>query len=551
MLENGKNQSTSTEQLAGKTAESLYNVEQSFSNIVGSFGSLLSTNLNFLNKTDGALRVLLDTFNQLETQTGKLALSFGGSRDLVNAIRQSIVDAIPSVTELGGGIDDVVKIQTAAVKSLQTQTILNKDAYAELFAVAKLTTDGTKDVGQVTGDMIRKFTDAGYGIYNVGKEMTEVVKKAREIGVTTTAVVAELDKGLAKLNLYNFANGVQGMADMAAQAASLRIDMGSTLKLADALFEPDKAFEMAASFQRLGVQVTSLLDPYKLMDMARNDPAKLQESIIEATKSLVYFDEKNQRMAILPGAQGQLRELAALMGKSTEELANMAINAGDLDRKMKEIKFPAEFADEKSRKLIANMAQLKDGRYQVTFEDKDGQTITKAIEDLDKNDYERMEKMSERDPAKTAIDLQKEANGSLRNIENYTKAFQGIIPAQMAANVELNKTVSRTADFTRAGLEAGAKTLFGVERGKKGDLNIDRTTKELRGLSKDIGVMLSDFLSGKNVDFKPISTQFQKSKLLDMENFQKYFEEELEKNKKRDDGSQALPPNTCITRRQR
>jgi hypothetical protein len=51
---------------------------------------------------------------------------------------------------------------------------------------------------------------------------------------------------------------------------------------------------MAASLQRLGVSTSALLDPLALMDMGQNNPAELQNQIVEMTKQFTYFDEKNK-----------------------------------------------------------------------------------------------------------------------------------------------------------------------------------------------------------------------------------------------------------------
>jgi hypothetical protein len=70
--------------------------------------------------------------------------------------------------------------------------------------------------------------------------------------------------------------------------------MSDVLKVAEKVFNPEDAIKMAADMQRLGVNVTNLLNPYKLMDMGRNHPEELQKSMGEMLSSLTYFDEKQQ-----------------------------------------------------------------------------------------------------------------------------------------------------------------------------------------------------------------------------------------------------------------
>ena len=464
---------------------------------IASLQEVAASNLDFTGK---ALDVLTKSINIMETAATKLALGFGGMRGLTASIKQNMEGAAASVIELGGSLEDVAAIQEGVVKALQTQTILNKEAYADLYAVGNLVGDGSKVTVESSKKMVEGFMNAGYGLYDVSNQVLGIINKSRELGVTTAAVYGQISANIGKLALYNFENGVQGMAQMAAKAASLRIDMSSTLGVAEQLFSPEKAIEMAASMQRLGVNVASLLDPYKLMDMARNDPAKLQEEILKATQALTYFDEKNQKMAILPGAQQTLRELSTAMNIPVEQLAKMALNAGDLDRKLREIKFSPDFAgDEQSRNMIANMAQLKDGKYVVTFDEMNKETgqiesVTKEVSQLTKDNKEALIKMNE--PAKSAIELQKEANNSLTNINNSIKALKGVVPRRLAANPGLDKSMKKAANILSPLVE-GAGGAAGFKRDKSGRLNTDESGKKIDAATKNVGEMFSDLVSGK------------------------------------------------------
>jgi hypothetical protein len=104
----------------GTTGSEPFKLQDVTSNLVNAPLEMINSNLNFFNikMAEGlsASQLLLENFNQLETQVGNLATSFGGSRDLAVAIRKSIADAVTSVRELGGSLDDVTKIQTGIIK---------------------------------------------------------------------------------------------------------------------------------------------------------------------------------------------------------------------------------------------------------------------------------------------------------------------------------------------------------------------------------------------------------------------------------------------------
>jgi hypothetical protein len=415
-----------------------------------------------------------EAFGELETQVINVGREFGGSRDLAESIRSSMAGARASVEALGGTFKDVAIIQMGVIKGLQTQTILNQEAYQDIYAIGELIGDGIKTTQQTTEKLVKDFVNVGYGLYDISNQMTGILNTARSLGVTATATYAQLSSTISQLNVYNFDNGVQGMAKMAANAAALRIDMKSTLDFAEKVFKPEDAVQTAAAFQRLGVQVQELLDPYALMDMARNDPERLQEAVVEASRSLTEFDEISGRVRIAPGAQEQLRELASTIGISKEDLAKMAINSETFSRKLSEIKFPSQFANEDDRKMIANMAQFKDGRYVITFDEQsqDAQgklvinSVTKAVSELNEQDMKNLERINE--PQKSVADLQKEANGDLKNIRNQVTAMVNILGTRAAASSRLNRGFVEVAQQVSPAVTA-IGSAFGADLIDRGD----------------------------------------------------------------------------------
>jgi hypothetical protein len=125
------------------------------------------------------------------------------------------------------------------------------------------------------------------------------------------------------MNLYNFDNGVKGIAKMAATSERLGISMDKVFSQAEKLMDPEKAIEMSASLQRLGVTSSGLLDPLRAMDMAQNDPEALQKEMLELSKTFTKFNEQTGKMEILPGAKRRMREVADAVGMTAEEFASM------------------------------------------------------------------------------------------------------------------------------------------------------------------------------------------------------------------------------------
>ena len=317
-----------------------------------------------------------------------------------------------------------------------------------------------------------------------------------------------------KMNLYTFNGGVEGLARMAAQASILRIDMSKTFTMADKLFDPEKAIDMAASLQRLGVTQTALLDPLKLMDLAQNDPEELQNQIVEMTKSFGKLNETTGKFEIPSFARRQLKEIEESLGYSRGELSKMAVGAVEFENKMSKITFPDTFSKEQ-REMIANMAELKDGVYTLRLGTKDV-PIDEALQKLSDKNSQDYKEFTEASKPKTLEELQREslpytkqmaadiatlanrtgyglsttsaAETALKETANYIKELTG--PNKFGGILK-DKDIGQkfdTIDFNAA-LEAIKKGLLDPNQG------LTKTLEELKKSGNEFTTYVSDELS--------------------------------------------------------
>lgn len=357
---------------------------------------------------------------EVEKGATDVAHIFGQGREQITAIKAAMAEAVTSVTLLGGGFQDIVKIQSDISKTLGTNLILNSQSYDKLYATTKVT-------GQEADTLTKSFKDAGYSVYAIGDQMQKVMDVSRSIGVNGVQVSKQVVDNMASMNQYNFQGGVEGMAKMAAQAVNLRVDMKETLAIASRLFDPEKAIDMAAAMQRLGVAQGDLLDPLKLMDLAQNDPAELQNQIAEMSKSFTQLKADGTGFEIMPGAKRQIMEISKELFGNTDQLSKMALAAGDLDLKMSKIKFSDKITDESTQKLIANMAEMgTGGEYKVTYTDEQGKVQEKNVTELQQGDIDAITAASQRAPksmedlAKDQLTTQQKILADIESIKNRT-----------------------------------------------------------------------------------------------------------------------------------
>jgi hypothetical protein len=413
--------------------------------------------------------VIAKTILDLDDAAVGVAKAFGQGRENVQGIKAAMADAYMSVVALGGDLDKIQKIQVQAGEALGRNLVLSSDSYAKLYATAEVTGKSAKEV-------ISGFKDAGFSAYQAGSQMEKVVNQARAVGVSAQAVSGKVLENMSALNKFNFQGGVEGMAKMAAQATALRIDMKTALDFADKVFDPEGAIEMAAAMQRLGVANTELLDPLRLMDMAQNDPAELQNQLAEMSKKFVQLG-KDGNFEIAPGAKRELRELEKQLQLPAGQLSKMALGAAELDKKLTSIKFPDTFTEDQ-KQLFANMSEMgEDGEFKITV-DGTAMNLSEAMAKAgSENGAEFIKKLEETSKPKSMEEL---AKGQLdilttinSNIKTLTKLPMGIARGKTATQAlelpaELTTLLSKTFDTQELsiknlgkGFDEGAQDILG------------------------------------------------------------------------------------------
>jgi hypothetical protein len=442
-------------------------------------------------------------FFEVDNVASDIAKKFGQGRENVVAIKQSLTEAYQDVAKMGGTFADIGQIQKDIAGTLGRSVIMNSETIEEFYAMATVTESTYTEIA-------KSFKDVGYSLNQSAEQMQKVVNVARNLGVSVSQVSSTVLSNMDAINKYNFQGGVEGLAKMAAQATSLRINMKETLQFADKVFNPEGAIETAAALQRLGVTQAQLLDPLRLMNLAQNDPTELQNQIVEMTKGFVKLGESGN-FEIMPGAKRRFQEIGKAMGMSYTELTKMALGSAELDEKMKKIKFPdvEQMASKETRQMIANLAEKgKDGEYRIKITDKEGKVEEKTISQLSPEDVEKLKLPPKdmKDIAKDQLSVLQDIKASINAMKDATgMAIAGTATGEQAmqAQRELYKSVSET--FTKT---------FDVKTMR------ESFDKGLQGMFD--GILAGNTLDGLNTAANEMSTLFS--------NMTKTFNTEAAKN---------------------
>ena len=414
-------------------------------------------------------------FDDMDKYATSVQKSFGLSKARIDEFKQTIADAGPELAKLGIDEDQFASNLTSVMKGLGTAASVGKEAVVELSAAYQLT-------GQNIEDLAKGFRDVGVSIYDVGEQMKEVANYARSVGVSVEAVSGMVVKNLGEMNMYNFDNGVKGLAKMAATSERLGLSMDKVFEQAEKLMSPEKAIDMSAALQRLGVTSSGLLDPLRAMDMAQNDPEALQKEMVNLGKEFTTFNEKTGKMEILPGAKRRMREVADAVGMTGKEFAAMALKSADFEMKLKQIKMPNFAGDEETKELIASMAQMKNGVATVQVRNAEtGVTTEKKVEELTPDDIKQLQKANE-ESSKSIEEIAMNQLDQTTQILNYLKS--GEVSAKMA------KATSPTLSKFYGTLSESYKDVA------KGFSNVVGSTENMRKNQEEIYKPLEDVIAG-------------------------------------------------------
>jgi hypothetical protein len=421
----------------------------------------------------------LDTkiFAQLETYANSVQTAFGLSKERVDEFKTSIADAAPELAKLGITDQEIATNLISIMDGLGGAASVSKEAIVELSAAAQLT-------GQEVGDLTSKFREVGISVYDVGEQMKTVTEVARSAGVSVNKVSGKVTANLEKMNIFNFENGVKGLAKMASQAERLGIKMEKIFAQSEKIMNPEGAIEMSAALQQLGVTSSGLLDPLRAMDMSQNDPEQFQKEIVNLGKEFTRFNEKTGQMEILPGAKRRMKEVAEAVGLTREEFAQMALKSSDFEMKLKQIKMPSlAVDDDETKEMIATMAQMKDGVATIQVRDKEtGITTEKKVEELTPEDLENLKKANE-DSSKTIEEIAFNQLDVMSQIKNLLSTGEVATKFAKATTPTLSKFYGLVAD-SKLEIAKAADNIFG-------------STEDMRTTFGELGRPVEGIIKGK------------------------------------------------------
>ena len=299
----------------------------------------------------------------LDVYGGKINQAFGETRQRIGDIKTALADATPRISRLGGDLASAQQAISEIALGTKRNVIATTEQTEKLYAAFKVT--GVEIRGLVDG-----FADVGVGVGQMSKQIQDSVQYIQSIGANTKQVFGVVTQNMDQLNRYQFEGGVQGLTKMAAQASMLRFDMRETFSLADNLYKPERAIEVASAFQRLGLAVGDLADPFRLMNDSINNPQGIQDSLVNVAKQFTYLDSKTKTFKITPEGVIRLKELQEQTGVNANEMMKLGVAAKEADARISAISAIGLNVKEEDKQLLSNISRMGDGgEYEISVKD--------------------------------------------------------------------------------------------------------------------------------------------------------------------------------------
>lgn len=262
-----------------------------------------------------------------------LTLEMGLSGDKSEQLRDNINGAATYAAKLGTSIADLAKAQQSYSDETQKTVLLTEKEFKNITNIGKGTALGVDEAGKLVG----QFDLLGQSVQSTEKFVQGVVDSSERLGINATKVLKTLGKNFKTLNTFTFKDGTKGMAKMVEYSEKFKLDINDSINSAKMARSLEGAIEMASQLNVLGGEFAKT-DPFELLFLSRNDPAKYAKKLTELTKGMATLKktEDGFQFDITAQDQDRLRQAADALGVSYENLAESARKVAQVQQIKKE-----------------------------------------------------------------------------------------------------------------------------------------------------------------------------------------------------------------------
>jgi|TARA_B100001093_G_scaffold511238_1_gene578700 hypothetical protein len=290
---------------------------------------------------------------------GELNAGVGLTGQLSKDFRDSIREGQPDLERLGLTFKEISDAAGELVESTGRFALVGTEMLTRAGEIAVAYGMNMSDVTSAYAD----FEKVGIGASEAQESIADAGKRSLELGLQSRQTIEGMIDNISKLNEYGFKDGQDGLAEMVRTATRLRFSLESTFTVADKVFEPEGALDLAANLQVLGAAFGDFNDPLKLMYMATNEVEGLQQALAGVSQNLAVYNQETGNFEVTGTNLRMARDIAKQFGIDIKEVTNSAIAAQE--RAQAALALDGLNISDDNKEFLTNLSRMKDGEMQI------------------------------------------------------------------------------------------------------------------------------------------------------------------------------------------
>jgi len=244
--------------------------------------------------------------------------SLGISNNLSLALRDNVVDALPSAYEFGATEQDLVDSYNEFISETGQNRLFSED---ELVTLTKI----KQNFGGIGKEIFATTSSSGKSITGTAKMIENVFYSANRYGLNAKNVFESIEKSVKYINTQAFKGGIEGLSKMTLTAERTKLSMEGALGFSEKLWDVDSAMELSNALTLMGGKLGNIgADFYRLMYEGRNDPDALIQRMGEALGEFSALNKQTGEFEINAMGMQMLKKISESTGLSRNELAEAA-----------------------------------------------------------------------------------------------------------------------------------------------------------------------------------------------------------------------------------
>jgi hypothetical protein len=304
------------------------------------------------------LKSALTFFNSVDASIKTSSLNLGLSRTLSDQYRDNLLEASKYAAKLGLSIESLTKAQQAYNTEVGTSVLLSTKSLESVSLIAQ----GTAMSADEAGTLVGQFKLLGKNASGVKAFVEDTAVESNNMGVNMNKVLKDISSNFSQIQSYNFSNGIKGIQQMALNAAKYKISISDAFAAIDKARTLEGAVEMSAKLMVMGGEF-SKQNMFELGFMARNRPDEFIKKMAEMSKGVYFFNKQTGEFQSTAFDLDRLRAVSEATGIPFEKLSESARRLAEIN--LAKVQLGA--LDEKDKEMIANMAEMKDGKFTITL----------------------------------------------------------------------------------------------------------------------------------------------------------------------------------------